>query len=147
MRSADAKDKAALQQLESRLSMEQIAHFRAFVAARSSKVLAKSELHLQHAVDAVDAVVANLGASRLSDDAFVPVVPVYPPAPPPSPPTPQRQPDTWCFAQLAVVSARCSFMSFTADRQDSNVSAPGSVAAAAAATGRHPSTLPRISLM
>lgn len=42
--------------------MEEIAHFRAFVAARSSKVLTKSELHLQHAVDAVDAVVANLGA-------------------------------------------------------------------------------------
>lgn len=41
--------------------MEEIAHFRAFVAARSSKVLNKSELHLQHAVDAVDAVVANLG--------------------------------------------------------------------------------------
>ena len=78
VRSADAKDKAALQQLESRLSMEQIAHFRAFVAARSSRVLAQSELHLQHAVDAVDAVVANLGASRLPDDAFVPVVPKPP---------------------------------------------------------------------
>ena len=48
--------------------MEEIAHFRAFVAARSSKVLTKSELHLQHAVDAVDAVVANLGAPWLSDE-------------------------------------------------------------------------------
>ena len=59
--SADASDRVALQRLEKRLSMEEIAHFRAFVAARSSKVLNKSELHLQHAVDAVDAVVANLG--------------------------------------------------------------------------------------
>ena len=63
-RSADAHDRAALQQLESQLSMEEIAHFRAFVAARSSTMLNKSELHLQHAVDAVDAVVANLGASH-----------------------------------------------------------------------------------
>lgn len=61
MQSADSNDKAALQRLEDRLSMEEIAHFRAFVAARSSTILAKSELHLQHAVDAVDAVVANLG--------------------------------------------------------------------------------------
>ena len=58
---ADASDKAALQRLENRLSMEEIAHFRAFVAAQSSKLLIKSETHLQHAVDAVDAVVANLG--------------------------------------------------------------------------------------
>lgn len=58
---ADANDKAALQRLENRLSMEEIAHFRAFVAAQSSKLLIKSETHLQHAVDAVDAVVANLG--------------------------------------------------------------------------------------
>lgn len=61
MQSADANDKAALQHLENCLSMEEIAHFRAFVAARSSTILAKSELHLQHAIDAVDAVVANLG--------------------------------------------------------------------------------------
>ena len=61
VQAADANDKAALQQLEDRLSMEEIAHFRAFVAAQSSKLLIKSETHLQHAVDAVDAVVANLG--------------------------------------------------------------------------------------
>ncbi|KAL0018632.1 hypothetical protein WJX77_009530 [Trebouxia sp. C0004] len=61
VQAADANDKAALQQLEDRLSMEEIAHFRAFVAAQSSKLLLKSETHLQHAVDAVDAVVANLG--------------------------------------------------------------------------------------
>lgn len=83
MRSADAKDKAALKRLESRLSMEEIAHFRAFVAARSSKVLTKSELHQRHAVDAVDAVVANLGARWLSPDAVVPVVPALPPTTPP----------------------------------------------------------------
>ena len=41
--------------------MEEVAHFRAFVAARNSVLLAASEEHLQHAVDAVDAVVANLG--------------------------------------------------------------------------------------
>lgn len=41
--------------------MEEVAHFRAFVAARSSTLLAASDIHLQHAVDAVDAVVANLG--------------------------------------------------------------------------------------
>ncbi|KAL0020504.1 hypothetical protein WJX79_001536 [Trebouxia sp. C0005] len=61
VQAADASDKAALQRLEDRLSMEEIAHFRAFVAAQSSKLLIKSETHLQHAVDAVDAVVANLG--------------------------------------------------------------------------------------
>ncbi len=61
VQAADANDKAALQRLEDRLSMEEIAHFRSFVAAQSSKLLTKSETHLQHAVDAVDAVVANLG--------------------------------------------------------------------------------------
>ena len=61
VQAADGNDKAALQQLEDRLSMEEIAHFRAFVAAQSSKLLIKSETHLRHAVDAVDAVVANLG--------------------------------------------------------------------------------------
>ena len=45
--------------------MEEIAHFRAFVAAQSSKLLNRSETHLQHAVDAVDAVVANLGMPAL----------------------------------------------------------------------------------
>lgn len=59
--------------------MEEIAHFRAFVAARSSRVLIKSELHLQHAVDAVDAVVANLGVLWLSPDAVVHAVPELPP--------------------------------------------------------------------
>ncbi len=58
---ADANDNAALQRLENRLNMEEIAHFRAFVAAQSSRLLTVSETHLQHAVDAVDAVVANLG--------------------------------------------------------------------------------------
>lgn len=122
MRSADAKDKAGLQRLESRLSMEEIAHFRAFVAARSSKVLTKSELHLRHAVDAVDAVVANLGALRLSNISLClwcqycdPPFPFPFPLPLPSPFPPlspsygphrgevargsqQGQPDTCCVA-------------------------------------------------
>lgn len=58
---ADSHDRAALRSLEQRLSIEEIAHFRAFVAARSSTLLAASDIHMQHAVDAVDAVVANLG--------------------------------------------------------------------------------------
>lgn len=52
--------------------MEEIAHFRAFVAARSSSLLAASEIHLQHAWDAVDAVVANLGALMLTCKCAVP---------------------------------------------------------------------------
>lgn len=58
---ADSHDRAALRSLEERLSIEEVAHFRAFVAARSSTLLAASEVHMRHAVDAVDAVVANLG--------------------------------------------------------------------------------------
>ena len=61
MQAADSSDKAALKRLEDHLSMEEIAHFRAFVAAKYSTLLMKSETHLQHAIDAVDAVVANLG--------------------------------------------------------------------------------------
>ena len=61
MQAADGNDKAALRQLEDNLTMEEIAHFRAFVAARCSTLLMRSETHLQHAIDAVDAVVANLG--------------------------------------------------------------------------------------
>lgn len=55
-----------LQQLEEQLTVEEVAHFRAFVAARNSILLAASEEHLQHAVDAVDAVVANLGNLLIS---------------------------------------------------------------------------------
>ena len=92
VRSADAKDKAGLQRLESRLSMEEIAHFRAFVAARSSKVLTKSELHLQHAVDAVDAVVANLGVLCLSIIRLCIWCQYCDPPPPGGPPPPPRPP-------------------------------------------------------
>lgn len=59
MQAADKADDMALAALEARLSLEEIAHFRAAVAAQHSRHLSADRCVLQHAMDAVDAVVGT----------------------------------------------------------------------------------------
>jgi hypothetical protein len=56
---ADKAELARLIALEARLSLEEVAHFRAGVAATHSCALAASAAARQHAMDAVDAVVGT----------------------------------------------------------------------------------------
>lgn len=63
---ARAGHQKILDQMELGLSVEQIAHFRAFVASHNSKILlSSSEAHTK-ALDVVDAIVANLGEHCLT---------------------------------------------------------------------------------
>ena len=58
---ARAGHQRALDQMEQGLSVEQIAHFRGFVASHNSKILLSSAEAHTKALDVVDAIVANLG--------------------------------------------------------------------------------------
>ena len=58
---ARAGHQRALDQMEQALSVEQIAHFRGFVASHNSKILLSSAEAHTKALDVVDAIVANLG--------------------------------------------------------------------------------------
>ncbi|BDA48871.1 hypothetical protein COCOBI_12-5540 [Coccomyxa sp. Obi] len=59
---ANKAERAELAVLESSLTLEEIAHFRAGVAAVHSRLLAVDHGVLQHAMDAVDAIVGTPGA-------------------------------------------------------------------------------------
>ena len=58
---ARAGHQKTLDQMELGLSVEQIAHFRGFVASHNSKILLSSAEAHTKALDVVDAIVANLG--------------------------------------------------------------------------------------
>ena len=53
--------------MELGLSVEQIAHFRGFVASHNSKILLSSAEAHTKALDVVDAIVANLGELCLTE--------------------------------------------------------------------------------
>ena len=58
---ADALDIQAERAMASRLTLEEIAHFRAGVAQQYSRSLRRSEAATNHVLDAMDAIVGNLG--------------------------------------------------------------------------------------
>ncbi|KAK9815754.1 hypothetical protein WJX72_009012 [[Myrmecia] bisecta] len=71
MAPADAHDHATLEQLEASLSVEQIAHFRAGVAALHSKPLLRNEAVFRHAMDALDAMIAATGPLPPAIEALI----------------------------------------------------------------------------
>ena len=68
---ADAQDVRALRTLEERLTLEEIAHFRAAVAQQYSRILARSEAVARHVLDAVDAIVGSLGPLQPALEAML----------------------------------------------------------------------------
>ena len=70
-RKADGSVLQALQLMEERLSLEEIAHFRAAVAHQHSRTLASSQAVMQHVLDAVDAIVGNLGSLQPALEAML----------------------------------------------------------------------------